>query len=154
MDIRSQSLPMESLSELLMLQMQNGGRARLTVTGYSMMPLLRNRVDSVELIADTQQRNKGDIILYRRENGQYVLHRIVGKGPQGYICCGDNQAVRESVAPEQVIAVADGFFRNGKKYELSNIGYRMYTAAWVGGFPLRRFYIAMRRRLGRLRRRK
>ena len=144
---------MESLSELLMLQIRDGGRARLTVTGYSMMPMLRNRMDTVELIADTGRRNKGDIVLYHRENGQYVLHRIVGESPRGYICCGDNQAVKEPVAPEQVVAVVDGFVRSGKKYSLDHVGYRIYTAVWVEGFPLRRFYIAVRRRLGRLRRR-
>lgn len=154
MDIHTQSLPMERLSELLVMQMHNGGRARLTVTGYSMMPMLRNRRDTVELVAAQGQRRKGDIILYRRENGQFVLHRIIARESTGYLCCGDNQAVREPVAPEQVIAVVDAFYRNGKKYTMDNAGYRLYTAIWVGGFPLRPYYIALRRRLGRLRRRK
>ena len=142
---------MEQLSELLMLQLENGGRAQLRVTGWSMMPLLYNCRDTVELIPVSQQQKAGDIILYRRENGKYVLHRIIAVTEDGYICCGDNQAEREAVRHAQLLAVVDGFIRNGKRYTMDEIGYRLYTAAWVKLFPVRKYYIAIRRRLGGMR---
>lgn len=142
---------MEALSELIMLQLEKGGRARLTVTGSSMMPLLYSRRDSVELVPVTGQQNVGAVILYRRENGQYVLHRIIKATGEGYLCCGDNQAMREPVTHPQLLAVMDSFTRKGKHYTLDNTGYRLYTAVWVGLFPLRKGYIAVRRVLGRLR---
>jgi len=153
-------IPMEELSELILLQLENGGRARLTVTGSSMAPMLHNRRDTVELIPVTGKQKKGELILYRRENGQYVLHRIVKVVKDGYICCGDNQAMREPVAQEQLLAVVDGFIRNGKKYTRKSISYRLYKAVWVGLFPvrkahltvwrcLRRAYSAIRRKLKR-----
>ena len=151
MELSKRRLPMEQLAQLITLQLESGGRANLTVTGSSMLPMLRNGVDAVELIQPTGQGQKGDILLYRRKNGQYVLHRVIALTDSGYICCGDNQAEREPVDREQVLAVVDGFTRGGKRYDLSNGFYRLYTALWVGLFPLRRYYIAVRRPLGRLR---
>lgn len=151
MQIRT--ISMEELSELVMLQLEKGGRARLTVTGWSMMPLLYHRRDAVELIPVSGQQKAGDIILYRRENGQYVLHRIIALTEDGYICCGDNQAMRETVFHTQLLAVVDGFTRKGKRYTLHAPGYRLYTAVWVKLFPIRKYYISLRRYLGGIRRR-
>lgn len=145
-------IPMAELSELLLLQMENGGRARLTVTGGSMLPMLRPHRDAVELITPNGMQKKGDIILYRRQDGDFVLHRIIALGENAYICSGDNQVMREPVKPEQVLAVVDGYIRKGKKRSIHGFGYRLYKGLWVGAFPLRGIYIAIRRPLGRLRR--
>jgi len=148
-----QRLPMEDLMELIRLQLSNGGRANLTVTGISMLPMLHNRRDSVVLTPVSQPPKKGDIILYRRENGQFILHRIIRKdGLTDYICSGDNQWQPEQVAADQILAVVDGFRRNGKDYSCGHFGYRVYIWAWVGIFPLRRYVFALRRRLGRIKR--
>lgn len=150
--MQNRLMEMESLSELLMLQLQNGGHAHLTVTGCSMQPMLCHRRDTVELIPVSKKQKAGDVILYRRENGQYVLHRIIAETEDGYICCGDNQAMREPVAHGQLLAVVDGFVRKGKRHTVEDPGYRLYTAVWVKLFLLRKHYIALRRCLGRLRR--
>lgn len=149
--LQTKAVPMESLAEIIALQLQNGGKAKLTVTGVSMRPLFHHRRDSVTLVPANGLQKPGAVILYRRESGQYVLHRIIACEAAAYICCGDNQAERETVLPEQVLAVMDGFTRNGKAYTLDAFGYRVYTAAWVHLFPLRPFYIKIRRRLGNLR---
>lgn len=142
-------IPMEELFKVIRLQLENGGRARLTVTGRSMLPQLRAYRDSVELIPVSGRQKNGRIILYRRENGQFVLHRIVRQTEDGYICCGDNEAVRESVKHTQLLAVVDGLTRKGKRISMEHIGYRMYTALWVGLFPLRGLYIGIRRFCGK-----
>lgn len=148
METKKRSIPMEELYKVVALQLENGGRARLTVTGRSMLPLLRAYRDSVELIPVSGQQKKGKIILYRRENGQFVLHRIVRLTESGYICCGDNEAVREPVAQEQLLAVVDGLIRKGKQVSMKNFSYRGYVALWVGLFPFRRLYIKVRRWCG------
>lgn len=146
------TVPMESLAEIISMQLAVGGRANLTVTGSSMLPMLHHRKDSVTLIPADGKQKKGDVILYRRENGRYILHRIIAADQDGYICCGDNQAEKEPVSREQVIAVVDGFVRKGRVYKTDAPGYRLYTAVWVDLFLLRRYYIKLRRQLGRLRR--
>lgn len=148
MDIKRCSIPMEELHKVIALQLENGGRARLTVTGRSMLPLLRAYRDAVELIPVSGPQEKGKIILYRRESGQFVLHRIVALTPDGYICCGDNEAVREPVSQQQLLAVVDGLVRKGKQVSMKNPSYRAYVALWVGLFPFRGLYIKVRRWCG------
>ena len=151
--MEKRSLPMEELWQLLQLQLSSGGRARLPVTGYSMMPMLRNRKDTVELIPAADRQKRGDVILYRRESGAYVLHRIIRVKPEYYICCGDNEAKKETVYPTQVVAAMDAFLRGDKRRSGDHFGYRIYKNIWVWFFPLRRAYIWVRRRLGRFLRR-
>ena len=58
--------------------LQSGGEFRLYPRGTSMMPMLRQGIDSVILVSPTKELKKRDIIFYRRQSGQLVLHRIVG----------------------------------------------------------------------------
>lgn len=136
--------------ELLQTQMDEGGFANLTVTGCSMHPLLRARRDSVVLVPITQKPRKGDIILYRRANGQYVLHRIVAMENSRYICCGDNQTMKEPVTQSQILAVVSAFTRRGKTCSVNHPGYRVYVWMWVELFCLRKYYLFVRRRCARL----
>lgn len=143
-------VPMESLYEVILLQLQNGGKATLVVTGVSMKPMLVEHRDSVLLTPVTAKPKPGDIFLYRRESGSFVLHRLVGVMPEGYLFCGDNQCVREKVTQEQLLAIVSGFTRKGKQYSAKNPLYRLYVFMCVRLFFLRRTYIRLRRRTGRL----
>lgn len=136
--------------ELLQTQMEEGGFANLTITGCSMHPLLHSRRDSVTLVPITGQLRKGDIALYRRASGKYVLHRIVAIEDSQYICCGDNQSLREPVSRMQMLAVVNGFTRRGKTYSINHPGYRIYTWIWVELFFLRKYYLFVRRCCARL----
>lgn len=147
-------IPMEALAELLSLQMESGGVARLVVTGNSMHPTLRHRKDAVFLRPVERELRRGDLILYRRKNGRFVLHRIVSKPKEGvFFCAGDNQWQRETVTVAQVLALTDGFIRKGKIYKEDNCGYRLWVALWLIILPLRRPILALRRFFGHIRRR-
>ena len=145
------SVPMEQLVQLLAVQLEKG-QAPLRVTGSSMHPILRDQKDTVYLQTPRKPLKKGDVILYRRDNGVYVLHRIVKcRGEERYICSGDNQWEKETVDATQVIAVVDGFVRKGKIYQENHTGYRLWVAVWLLLFPVRRPILALRRCLGRVR---
>ena len=146
------TIPMESIAELIDVQLSHGDRANLIVTGSSMLPMLHHRRDSVMLASVADTLKKGEVILYRRSDGRYILHRIVALTEGGFICSGDNQAVREFVAREQILAMVAEFTRKGKHFHANAPGYRLYKALWVGLFPLRLHYLILRRRLGRPRR--
>lgn len=147
------SIPMDSLAEILQLQMDTGGIARLVVTGSSMYPTLRHHKDVVFLTPVKRELKRGDLILYQRLSGQYILHRIVSRPKDGkFICAGDNQWEKEPVEATQVVALVDGFLRRGKKYSERHFGYRLWVGSWIVLFPLRRPLIKLRRFLGRIRR--
>lgn len=145
------AIPMEELMPLLAMQMETAGSAQLTVTGYSMMPMLHNRRDTVTICPATGVQKKGALILYRRENGKYVLHRILRVRKGGYVCCGDNQFFVEKVGESQLLAVVVRFERNGKSYDVENKGYRRYVWWWVNLHPVRWVYLVPRRCLGYIR---
>lgn len=141
-------LPMEELMPILQLQMETAGSAQLTVTGWSMLPMLHNRKDQVTIVPATGEEKRGDLILYRRENGRYVLHRILRKTRDGFVCCGDNQWLTERISSQQVLALVSGFTRNGKNYHTGHKGYRTYVFWWVALHPVRWAYLGPRRVLG------
>lgn len=146
-------IPMEELAQLLEVQLTHSGTAQLNVTGISMWPMLYDRRDFVTLAPPPKAFCKGDLILYRRDCGKYVLHRIVRMtDTETFICSGDNQWEPETVYARQVFAIVTGFCRAGKTCPVTHPGYRCYVRFWVAMFPLRRPILAIKNRLLRLRR--
>ena len=86
------SLREHSFQELLPLireQLAQGGSVRIAPNGTSMLPMLRQGMDTVVLSPVPERLQKYDIPFYRRDNGQFVLHRITAVG-ETYACIGDN----------------------------------------------------------------
>lgn len=106
---------------------ESGGVFTLYPKGASMKPLIRQGSDAVELCA-IDRVAVGDIVLFRRENGEFVLHRIVDEKPEGYVFCGDNQCVLEGgIKREQMIARADAILRDGKRTPVTDPEYLAYV---------------------------
>lgn len=82
----------------------------LQTTGISMEPLLHNRKSSVVIKKALQRLKKYDVVLFRRNNGEYVLHRIVEVRDKDYLICGDNGIYKEPVRREQIIGIMAGFY--------------------------------------------
>lgn len=150
--MKTVSIPMEELAPILELQLQQG-TAALIVTGSSMHPTFRSGKDTVYLRPVTDSLRKGDVILYRRENGQYILHRIVSVPNQGrFVCSGDNQIQPEQVRTEQVAGVVTEFSRAGRRCTVRHPGYRVWVWIWTALFPVRKPFLSVRRVFGYLRR--
>ncbi len=94
---------------------ENGGGFTLFPMGVSMLPTIVPERDSVRLIK-AQGLKKGDIILYKRACGSFVLHRIMKICKDGtLILCGDNQrALEKNVCPDDVLFLAESYEKNGK----------------------------------------
>ena len=147
------ALPMDELSQLIKLQLDHGGSARLVVTGVSMHPTLRHRRDAVNLVPVNRALKKADLILYRRESGQYVLHRIVSTPRNGsFICSGDNQWQPETVNQDQVMALVESYIRKGKTVAPDRGLARFCVGVWVFLFPVRRPILFLRRVAAKIRR--
>lgn len=145
------AVPMESIAPLIRLQLENGGRSHLVVTGVSMHPTLRHGRDRVELVPPPEVLRRGDLILYQRSNGSYILHRIVTKPRSGsFICSGDNQWEPEEVESSQVIALVDTYIRGKKRIPVNKLSCRLYVWLWVGLFPVRKPLLRLRRAVARL----
>ena len=128
-------------------KIDNGGTVRLPITGRSMRPLLVWGRDTVEIVK-CDKAKKGDIIFYLRDNGQFVLHRIIGTDENGYILCGDNQWVKEyGIKEHNIIAVVKSITRKGKDFDVTNIPYRIYSSMWVMLMPVRKPILRLSRKV-------
>ncbi len=152
---------MEELSPLMISCLDEGKEVLLTVTGNSMAPFLRHSRDQVVLKkpADQTALQPGEVPLYRRKNGQMVLHRIVERddgmkrclygeceplqsmhssSSLTYTMLGDAQTQREpNIHPEQIVAVATAFVRKGKRWDCCGTAYRRRSLRWHKLMPIR-----------------
>lgn len=140
---------LDALMPLFQERLAAGQTIRFSPMGISMLPMLRQGIDSVELSPVPEKLKKYDLPLYQRTDGQYVLHRIVDVG-SSYTCIGDNQFVPEpGVEHSQILALVTAFYRGDRKWKVSDPAYRFYCVFWHYSRPLRHFW---RRGIGWLRR--
>ena len=144
-------VPMEELCPMIQELLAGGSTVQLTVTGISMRPMLLHRRDQVELTLPPSKLQRYAIPLYQREDGSFILHRIVKVEKDGtYTCAGDGQTALETgVRQEQIIAVVCSFIRKGKKISCSNKRYQVYTKVWTALFPIRPILLQMIKGIGR-----
>lgn len=152
----------EELSPLMIACLDEGKEIQITVTGNSMCPFLLHKRDQVVLKkpADPTMLQVGDVPLYRRKNGQFVLHRIVERddgqkrriygekepfpsmhssSPLTYTMLGDAQTENEpNIRPEQIVAVATAFVRKGERWECRGTAYRRRALRWHKLLPIRK----------------
>ncbi|MBR3894891.1 MAG: S24/S26 family peptidase [Clostridia bacterium] len=110
-----------------------------TTVGASMRPMLRNRRDRVIIRPVGEGRlSKWDLPLYKRPDGKYVLHRVIGVKDGYYIIRGDNTYVKEIVPDEWILGVVTEFYRGDRHVTAHNKRYRRYAAFWHAIYPLRK----------------
>ena len=122
------------------------GYAVAPIAGTSMMPLLKEGRDRVELEPCSQERlKKGDVVLYKKNEGTLVLHRIIKtENGEFFTVLGDHQFNNdERVNNNQIIAVACGFFIKGLYVTEKTRWYRMYKKIWLCNLNFRRIILAV-----------
>lgn len=108
--------------------------------GFSMYPMLVPGRDEVILHQkDGQRLKRGDVVLYRRDTGMLVLHRIVRCEENRYYMVGDNQTeVEGPIGEAQILAVLVAFIRKGKRVSVGNPLYLLYARLWLMLRPYRK----------------
>ena len=122
------------------------GYAVVPITGTSMLPLLKEGRDLVELESCSQERlKKGDVVLYKKNEGTLVLHRIIKtENGEFFTVLGDHQFNNdERVNNNQIIAVACGFFIKGRYVNEKTRWYRLYKKIWLCNLNVRRIILAV-----------
>lgn len=130
------SVKADIIMPLIMERLAAGQTVRnMNFHGMSMLPMLRQEKDFVEIAKLPERLKKYDLPVYRRSDGMYVMHRVVGVQDGCYICLGDNTYSHEKILPEQMVAVVCSFTRNGKQISVENHWYRAYCRIWCALFP-------------------
>lgn len=130
----------ETIREVL----DGGGAFRIYPRGISMLPLLREGVDSVLLEKPDGAPKKGDILFYRRDDGSYVLHRVIRAG-ESLVMCGDAQLRPETgIGQRHIIGRVCRIYRGDRELSMRGVRYRSYCLLWRSFF-IRRVYFRLRR---------
>ena len=135
--------PLAETEDLIRETVKSGGEFRLITAGVSMKPLLRNRKDTVVLVKAPAHLKRFDIPLYKRKDGQFVLHRVISCDKEGYVMCGDNQLIKEyGITDSDVIAVVSKIIRNGKTIDLQkSFSYKIYVFFYCRLFWIRKLWL-------------
>lgn len=148
-----------SFSDLLPIiqeKIQKGESFSFLASGDSMLPFLRNGQDLVTLSPKPETFKKNDVIFYRRENGQFILHRIVKVLESGEMwLCGDNQLyIERKIFPEDVIAILTKIKRDEKVISLTSLSYKCYLFRLEISRNTRLFYHRAKNKFVRILKRK
>jgi hypothetical protein len=138
--LQIKAFSLEEMMPLIQEYLKAGQNVRFSPRGISMLPMLRQGVDSVVLTAAPEKLCKYDLPLYQRPDGKYILHRVVSVG-ETYTCIGDNQFQYETdVGHDWVVAVVTSFYRGDQMWSVQDWRYRLYCRFWHYSRPMRHFW--------------
>lgn len=126
----------QTIEEVLL----NNGKYIGPTVGVSMLPMLKNRRDTIVVLPKKQRLQRLDVALYKRGDA-YVLHRVLQPVEGGYIIRGDNCYSDENVPESAVIGVLSEFFRKGKHYSCTDKKYVKYAEKRLKTYKLRKFFV-------------
>ena len=125
----SVKMTMEELLPFIEEAFKNNQSFKIPVTGTSMLPLLVQGRDFVIIEEIKTPLKTGDLPLYRRADGTFVLHRIVAVNEDGsFVMCGDNQFLKEyGITESNIIGVVTEIIRDGKSFSVEDERYKKYV---------------------------
>ena len=80
---------------------------------------------------------KNDCILFLRDNGELIMHRILKVHHDVFLVSGDNQCILERVTPNQIQGKMIEYYKHGKTKKLQGFMYRLYVCIIHLTRPLR-----------------
>ena len=129
-------------------QLAKNGRLIYTNVGDSMKPLIRQGRDLLIIEPVHGRLKKYDVPLYRRDSGQYVLHRILKVRKHDYVICGDNRWIREyGISDRHIIGVLTAVVRDGKTVSVKDKKYLAYVHLWCDFFYVRAVILYVKRKI-------
>lgn len=150
MEVREYYTELNNLMPLFRERLAAGQKIQFSPRGVSMLPMLRQGIDSVILSPVPEKLKKYDLPLYQRDDGKYILHRIVETG-ETYTCIGDNQyAYERGLRHDQMIAVVTAFTRGKREISVTDPLYRIYCILWHHSRSTRYFLLRVKNKLRRM----
>ena len=108
-----------------------------TNVGTSMMPLLRQHRDIIEIRPISGRAKKYDTVLYKVRD-RYILHRVLKVRSTDYVICGDHNIRREyGITDNQILGVMTRVIRDGKTIYPTDWKYMIYVHLWCDFYYFR-----------------
>ena len=104
----------------------------LVISGNSMVPFLVGGRDTVYLSKLKGDVKKGDVVLYRRDSGAYILHRVYKVDKTGCTMVGDAHTQLETgIRKDQLIAVMTSALRKGRMEKPGTFWWDFFEKLWI-----------------------
>lgn len=121
---------LSQLFDVMKETLNAGGTVSFTTHGKSMHPIL-NDGDSVTIKKfDTYK--KGDVVLFKNEKGDFVLHRIIKIKKELIYAQGDTlYKIDEPITKEAILGKVIAFIYSEKVLKISDIEYKLYKLFYM-----------------------
>ena len=118
-----------------------------------MSPYPIHQLDAVLLGKMITPPQRGDIVLCRREDYSYVVHRVRKVSDEGYYMIGDGQTETEGPVPrKRLCAIVTKVRRKSQWFGSNDVRWRFFAYVWLAIIPLRKFLVKAWRMIERIRR--
>lgn len=122
---------------------EDGKEVSILISGNSMSPFLISQRDTIVVGPVKGCLHRGDMALYLRTTGQYVMHRIhhvrKNHGQEQYYFIGDAQSKIEGpIERSQICGVITAVCRKGKWLRPGDFWWEFFRCIWIRIVPFRR----------------
>lgn len=144
---KENNIMMEEIRRLI----SEGKTVSLTVKGHSMNPFIVHMRDQITLGPVRQEDIRpGTVALVKDSRGSYLIHRITEVKDDTVTLIGDgNVGITETATHDNIIGVMYSLNRNGRIYSEKSRIWRIYSRIWMMLTPIRRYPLALWRKLNR-----
>ena len=134
----------EEYFNLLKEQVSLGKEVSMIITGNSMSPFLEHGKDTIYFKKPERKLRRGDMVFFQRDDGKYVMHRILKITKDGFFFIGDNQTEPEGPLSEaHIFALISKVKRKGRLIDSKNFWWFFFAHIWLHMIPLRPAFISM-----------
>lgn len=140
---------MEELMPLFREQLESGRKIQFAPAGISMRPMLEHKVDQVFLEKATKDNvKKWDVVLFKADNGAYILHRVISLNENGFVTRGDNNYGNDKWQPyDALLGKVYKYEHKGKMHEIGAFSYKVYVVFWMMSFGIRKLMMRLKNKL-------
>jgi len=139
-------IPAEAWFKAIEPLLRDGYQFKICPVGHSMVPFLTGGRDEAVLSIpdDAYIYKRNDIVLYKIENGFFVLHRISCVTKKGIYTLGDgNTGIEGPLRNDEILALVDYIIRKGKIIRSNDHMYIVLVNIWRFIRPFRPAVIKM-----------
>ncbi len=141
----TEKIHMADLVPIICEVLDSDSEFRLYPRGRSMLPTIVEGKDSV-MLARPENADVWDAVLYRRANGQFVLHRIVAEHGEFFDMCGDNQLdIEKNVPKNALIAKVTGIYKGSVYRSVTDPDYQESVRRLYAKKPFKRAVLRVKR---------
>lgn len=121
-----------------------GQEVSIVIAGNSMSPFMVHERDKICFKKPDRPLKKGDMVFYQRDNGQFIMHRILRVRDGCYDIVGDAQIdIEKEIRDDQIFAIVTKVCRKGKWIGPGDLWWNFFEKIWINLVPYRKKIMAI-----------